>query len=345
MGCGGSKGNDPDSKPSSSSSNAASGSGSSRSGNDAPPVETSNYILKTCKHENFLEHYDEENELGRGGFAVVFKGKNKATGEYVAVKHIQKKFVDPQELKCLEREIDIMMKVNHPNVLRLLDLYETEEEVVMVIELVTGGELFYKIVDRGAYSEADAAGIVRQLMTGIAYLHSQGIAHRDLKPENILCEGDDDSMTIKIADFGLSKAFSGGDTLKTACGTPDYAAPEVLSMEGSYTMAVDMWSAGVVTYVLLCGYPPFYAKEQRELFQQILKADYDFPEEDWEDISENAKDFIRSLLKVDAGERMTAEQALQHPWLKDTGAPGDAHSIKIGKALGAYNERRKEQSN
>lgn len=342
MGCGASKDSDPDTTASSSSSREK---GSSSSGAaDAPPVEDSNFILKTCKHENFLEHYDEENELGRGGFAVVYKGKNKSTGEYVAIKHIQKKFVDPQELKCLEREIDIMMKVNHPNVLRLLDLYETDEEVVMVIELVTGGELFYKIVDRGAYSEADAAGIVRQLMTGIAYLHSQGIAHRDLKPENILCEGEDDAMTIKIADFGLSKAFSGGDTLKTACGTPDYAAPEVLSMEGSYTMAVDMWSAGVITYVLLCGYPPFYAKEQRELFQQILKADYDFPEEDWEAISDNAKDFINSLLKVDAGERMTAEQALQHPWLKETAA-GEGHNIRIGKALGAYNERRKEQSN
>jgi len=289
------------------------------------------------------DEYEIGSELGRGGFAVVFAGKSKKDGEAVAIKVIEKNCVDVSELQSLVREIDIMKKVDHPNVLKLIDIFESDTRVTLVTELVTGGELFYKIVERGSYSEADAAGIVKQLVTGVEYLHSKGIAHRDLKPENLLCSDDEGKdMVIKIADFGLSKMFSAGEVLKTSCGTPDYAAPEVLQTDGTYSNAVDMWSVGVITYVLLCGYPPFYAKEQRELFTQILNAEYEFPEEDWSQISEDAKDFIRHLLVVDPDERMTAAQALQDKWL--TGHCGSDATVSISGHLSKYNERRRAQN-
>jgi len=289
------------------------------------------------------DEYEVGSELGRGGFAVVYAGKSKKTDESVAIKVIEKNCVDVSELQSLVREIDIMKKVDHPNVLKLIDIFESDTRVTLVTELVTGGELFYKIVERGSYSEADAAGIVRQLVTGVEYLHSKGIAHRDLKPENLLCsDGEGKDMTIKIADFGLSKMFSAGEVLKTSCGTPDYAAPEVLQTDGTYSNAVDMWSVGVITYVLLCGYPPFYAKEQRELFTQILNAEYEFPEEDWSQISEAAKDFIRHLLVVDPNERMTASQALQDKWLAGDNAGGA--NVVIKDHLNEYNERRRAQN-
>jgi len=277
------------------------------------------YFSEIAEKNKIEDKYeiDTDKELGRGGFAVVRSAKNKETGEIVACKYIDKNNVKPEELKCLTREIDIMRKINHPNVLRLYEVYEDEKYVIMVMELVDGGELFYKIVDRGSYNESDAAHIVKQLLEGVQYLHSQGVAHRDLKPENLLCSGDGDNMVIKIADFGLSKVFNAGDQLKTSCGTPDYAAPEVLKMEGEYGNEVDLWAVGVITYVLLCGYPPFYSEVQADLFDQIIKGEYTFPDEEWSTISSEAKDFIRKLLVVNPSERMTASQSLEHEWIKN----------------------------
>lgn len=205
--------------------------------------------------------------------------------------------------------------------------------------------MYDKIRCRATYTERDVAEVVRQIMSAVRYMHQNHVCHRDLKPENLLCsEGEGKSMVIKIADFGLSKMFNAGEVLKTSCGTPDYAAPEVLQTEDTYSNAVDMWSVGVITYVLLCGYPPFYAKEQRELFTQILNADYEFPEEDWAQISEDAKDFIRHLLVVDPNERMTATQALHHKWLADDAANGAGASVAIKDHLNKYNERRRAQN-
>ena len=187
---------------------------------------------------------------------------------------------------------------------------------------VDGTELFQKIIERGSFSEMDAVKIIRQVVDGIAYVHEHGMAHRDLKPENLLCAtGDDGEILIKIADFGLSKAFSDGDPLKTACGTPDYAAPEVLTFDQTgYSDAVDLWSIGVITYVLLCGYPPFYADTVPELFEAIKRGTFSFPSAEWSTISANAKDFISKLIVVDPKARLTAQQARAHPWLADDSA-------------------------
>jgi len=280
------------------------------------------------------------NELGRGTFSIVKEGTHKKSGEKVALKFIDKKFVDAEDLLMLSREIEIMKKVDNKNVLSLKEIYETPTELCLVMELVTGGELFFKIVENGSYCEQDASAIIRQILDGVKYLHLLGIAHRDLKPENLLCSGEGSDMNIKIADFGLSKIFAGGAQLETSCGTPDYAAPEVLTGEFAYDKSVDLWSVGVITYVLLCGYPPFYAPSQPLLFEKIINADYDFPEPEWTHISDTAKEFIKNLLLLDPKKRLTVDECLNHPFL--AGGAG-TQNLNIEDSMNKYNINRKKQ--
>ncbi len=235
----------------------------------------------------------------------------------------------------LYREIDIMRKLRHPHIVQLLDLYQTKEKLYLVLELVEGGELFDKIIERGHYSEKDAADIVRQMLNGIKYMHENGVAHRDLKPENILCGNKGE---IKIADFGLSKDF-GASNLQTSLGTPGYVAPEVLS-GNPYDNSVDIWSIGVITYVLLCGFTPFYAENQRELFEQILAADYTFPDPEWTEISAEAKDFISKILVTNPAVRLTAAQALDHPWIVDKAPARELPQLKSFRNLMAANQKK-----
>jgi len=265
---------------------------------------------QTTKPTKIEEVYEIGKELGRGGFSIVKKGKNKKTGEEVAVKCINKKNLKKDELQLLTREINIMQKLRHRSIIQLIDIFETPSELFLVLELVSGGELFDQIVERGNYSEHDAANLIRQVLEGIDYMHRHGVVHRDLKPENLLCAA---ANVIKIADFGLSKDIESGN-LQTSCGTPSYVAPEVL-LGGQYDNEVDIWSIGVITYVLLCGFTPFYGDNQRQLFERILHAKFDFPSPEWDDVSATAKDFVTKLLVVNPAERLTAEQALKHPWI------------------------------
>jgi calcium/calmodulin-dependent protein kinase I len=192
----------------------------------AEPATKKDTVDKSATQNAVDELYKVGEEIGRGAFSVVKRGTHKRSGEDVAIKFIEKKFVDKQDLMLLAREIDIMKKVDHPNVLKLKEVFETDETIALVMELVTGGELFYKIVEKGNYSEKDAANIVAQMINGVEYLHGEGIAHRDLKPENLLCSGEEQEQykpfRVVIADFGLSKIFDGGEALETSCGTPDY---------------------------------------------------------------------------------------------------------------------------
>jgi tRNA A-37 threonylcarbamoyl transferase component Bud32 len=263
--------------------------------------------------EKLEDKYEMGKELGRGGFSVVRKGRNKFTGQEVAIKCINKKTLKKDELQLLSREISIMKKLHHKNIVQLHDIYETGNDLFLVLELVSGGELFDQIVERGSYSEHDAANLIRQILEGVDYMHKHGVVHRDLKPENLLCAS---ANLIKIADFGLSKDVETGN-LQTSCGTPSYVAPEVL-LGGQYDSEVDIWSVGVISYVLLCGFTPFYGDNQRQLFERILHAQFDFPSPEWDDISSSAKDFIRKLLVVNPAERLSAEQALKHPWILES---------------------------
>jgi len=285
------------------------------------------------------DFYSIHNELGRGTFSVVYEATHKQTGVKFALKFIDKKYVDKEDLVLLSREIEIMKRVSHPNVLYLKEMFETPNQISLVLELVAGGELFFKIVERGSYSEKDASAIVKQIAEGVRYLHSANICHRDLKPENLLVALEDGKETIKIADFGLSKIFSSEVFLETSCGTPDYAAPEVLTGESAYDNSVDLWSIGVITYVLLCGYPPFYASSHPALFEKIINCNYSFPDPEWGFISEVAKDFIRNLLVLNPKSRLTAQQCMEHPFLR---GEGGSNAISAG-SISTYNAQRKKQ--
>jgi len=287
------------------------------------------------------ETYIIGDELGTGGFSVVKECTSKADGEKYAVKIIEKNALK-EDIKLLKREIDIMKKVSHKNILQLHEIFEDNERVYIVMELVKGSELFDRIVEKGFYSERNAMNIVAQILDAVAYLHSLGIAHRDLKPENLLCSGAGDTEIVKIADFGLSKIQSDEDKLHTSCGTPGYVAPEVLLCE-TYNESVDMWGIGIITYILLAGYPPFYDETNPQddtlLFDKVIHVDYDMDDECWDDVNELAKDFIRHLLVKDPKQRLTATQAKEHPWFKSN--PKDKELL-ISRRMSDYNLKRKE---
>ncbi|KAJ8002640.1 hypothetical protein DPEC_G00160990 [Dallia pectoralis] len=251
--------------------------------------------------------------LGTGAFSEVVLAKEKATGKMVAVKCIPKKALKGKETS-IENEIAVLRRIKHENIVALEDIYESPNHLYLIMQLVSGGELFDRIVEKGFYTEMDASRLIKQVLDAVNYLHDMGIVHRDLKPENLLYYNPHDEAKIMISDFGLSKMEGTGDVMATACGTPGYVAPEVLAQK-PYSKAVDCWSIGVIAYILLCGYPPFYDENDSKLFEQILKADYEFDAPYWDDISDSAKDFIGNLMEKDPEKRFTCDQALAHPWI------------------------------
>jgi calcium/calmodulin-dependent protein kinase I len=284
----------------------------------AAEYEVPNFV-NTEPIENF---YTIGREIGRGGFSIVKEVLDKRTGEKRAVKVIDKwkQFENEsvagqrRALDKLWREINIMRQVKHPNILQLFEVFDSRQYIYIVIEFVSGGELFEQIVDSNGLPENRAAPIIKQISHAVQYLHSLNIVHRDVKPENILLT-DDDKVQAKLADFGLANVFGVGSMLETTCGSAEYVAPEVLLCR-PYDQAVDLWSIGVTTYIVLSGNFPFYGKEERDLFDKILRVDYSFSGSEWDDVSEEAKDFISKLLVLDPKKRLTTEQCLNHPWLK-----------------------------
>lgn len=310
----------------------------------APMSERFTEGLSDNPQENFLafkrRYKVEPGELGKGAFSVVRLGVNRETGEKVAIKIIDKRNVSENFQKNLSREILILTKVSHPNIVCLLDLYDAGDRFLFVMELVTGGELFDRIVQKGCYYEDDAKKLVEKIVRGVAYLHENGIAHRDLKPENLLLKSKDNDYDVKIADFGLSSFMDSHKLMQTACGTPAYVAPEVLQSKG-YGTVVDMWSVGVITYILLCGFPPFHANTVKALLQVVIKGQYDYPSPYWDVITGDAKDFISRLLTAPEN-RMTAKEALQHPWLKSKGSRIDLQTFR--EQMQKYVVTRKRES-
>ncbi|RVE56280.1 hypothetical protein OJAV_G00219780 [Oryzias javanicus] len=257
--------------------------------------------------------FDFKEVLGTGAFSEVVLAQEKLSGRMFAVKCIPKKALKGKE-SSIENEIAVLRKIKHENIVALEDIYESPDHLYLIMQLVSGGELFDRIVEKGFYTEKDASTLIRQVLDAVNYLHKLGIVHRDLKPENLLYFNPQDESKIMISDFGLSKMEGSGDVMSTACGTPGYVAPEVLAQK-PYSKAVDCWSIGVIAYILLCGYPPFYDENDSKLFEQILKADYEFDAPYWDDISDSAKDFISCLMEKDPAKRFTCEQALRHPWI------------------------------
>ncbi|ODN04406.1 Calcium/calmodulin-dependent protein kinase type 1 [Orchesella cincta] len=264
------------------------------------------------------DKFDMKDVLGTGAFSQVRLAQSKEDPTMMyAIKIIDKKALKGKE-ESLENEIKVLRRLQHPNIVQLLEVYEDKTRVYLVMELVTGGELFDRIVEKGSYTEKDAADLMRQVLEAVDYMHEQGVVHRDLKPENLLYYCADEDSKIMISDFGLSKMEDSG-IMATACGTPGYVAPEVLAQK-PYGKAVDVWSIGVISYILLCGYPPFYDENDANLFAQILKGEFEFDSPYWDDISDSAKDFIRQLMCVDVEKRYTCKQALQHPWIAGNAA-------------------------
>jgi len=264
------------------------------------------------------DYYSIDEILGEGSFATVRKGSDKASGVGVAIKIISKKGLSYKP-ESLNNEIQILQKLKHPYVIQCYDLFETENEVFLVMELMTGGTLYERIEKKEKYREKDAKQVMTKLFYAIEYFHSIGIVHRDLKPENLLMVSRSNDIKIKVSDFGLSRIFqfsSDSERMKTAAGTIAYVAPEVLENIEGYNREVDLWSAGVIMYVMLSGYHPFYSENEAEIIEMIRLADFVYDSPDWDNITEEAKDLIDNLLVVDPSARMTVHQALNHDWFK-----------------------------
>ena len=266
-------------------------------------IGNNNSFQRDIKKEGNIEDFYiiEENEiLGKGASAVVRKGIKIDTGEAFAIKIINKASLTQDEKESLHNELKIMGMVDHPNIVRVQEYYECNGLVFIVMELMEGGELFDRLVEVEHYTEKQAVEAFRPLVDAIRYCHSLGIVHRDLKPENLLYKTKDEDSLLKVSDFGFSKFLipKAQEQLFTACGTPTYVAPEIIGNFG-YDAKVDCWSLGVILYVMLCGYPPFYAEENNELFKLIKDCEYEFHMPYWENISEDAKDLIKKLLVAD----------------------------------------------
>jgi len=271
--------------------------------------------LKPMKSKTFAQTYKVGRELGSGAFSTVRLAIHMDSNRETAVKVVSRKKLSDDDLDSLWTEIRILKSLDHPHIIKLYETFEDDLEIYIVTELVEGGELFDRIVRKAHYNEKEARDLIRSLLETLSYMHGSGIVHRDLKPENLLLTSDADDAEVKIADFGFAKQVQDLLPKETACGTPGYVAPEILRGD-RYNCEVYIWSLGVICYVLLAGYPPFYDEDQRRLFKKIKEGRYYFHEDYWGSTSPEAIDLIRKMLCVDQSKRWSAKQLLSHEWIK-----------------------------
>mmetsp|Transcript_18707 Transcript_18707/g.16939 ORF Transcript_18707/g.16939 Transcript_18707/m.16939 type:complete len:407 (-) Transcript_18707:309-1529(-) len=297
--------------------------------------------VKSNGPRKFNQSYTLSKELGTGAFSVVKLGTNIKSNQQAAVKIVSKKKLSPEDLASLMTEIEILDSLDHQHVIKLYETFDEGNDFYIVTELVEGGELFDRIVSKTHYTEKEARDLAKIFIETIAYIHGAGIVHRDLKPENLLLTSPDNDADIKICDFGFAKRIVDLLPDETACGTPGYVAPEILRGE-PYSAEVDIWSMGVICYVLLAGYPPFYDEDQRKLFKKIKDGRYYFHDEYWQHVSTEAMDFIRKMLCVNQKNRWTAAQLLEHPWITATDETLDGKDLTATiTVLKKYNRKRK----
>ncbi|XP_036914322.1 serine/threonine-protein kinase DCLK2 isoform X5 [Sturnira hondurensis] len=271
---------------------------------------------RCSESSTLLEKYKIGKVIGDGNFAVVKECVDRSTGKEFALKIIDKAKCCGKE-HLIENEVSILRRVKHPNIIMLVEEMETATELFLVMELVKGGDLFDAITSSTKYTERDGSAMVHNLANALRYLHGLSIVHRDIKPENLLvCEYPDGTKSLKLGDFGLATVVEG--PLYTVCGTPTYVAPEIIAETG-YGLKVDVWAAGVITYILLCGFPPFRSENnlQEDLFDQILAGKLEFPAPYWDNITDSAKELISQMLQVNVEARCTAGEILSHPWVSD----------------------------
>ncbi|XP_076766227.1 calcium/calmodulin-dependent protein kinase II isoform X36 [Xylocopa sonorina] len=290
----------------------------------------------------FSDNYDLREELGKGAFSVVRRCVQKSTGHEFAAKIINTKKLTARDFQKLEREARICRKLQHPNIVRLHDSIQEENYHYLVFDLVTGGELFEDIVAREFYSEADASHCIQQILESVQHCHQNGVVHRDLKPENLLLASKEKGAVVKLADFGLAIEVQGDSQAWFGfAGTPGYLSPEVLKKE-PYGKPVDIWACGVILYILLVGYPPFWDEDQHRLYAQIKAGTYDYPSPEWDTVTMEAKNLINQMLTVNPSRRITASDALKHAWIcQRERVASVVHRQETVDCLKKFNARRK----
>jgi len=284
----------------------------------------------TILRKDIYDDFEITEDIGAGQYATVHRGVKidgdgvVPEGTEVAIKEIDK---GASGMAVTDKEIAVMLRVDNPHCVKLYAVYETETHVQMVLELMEGIDLFDRIITKQdrpepnkGYSEAEAKKLMKNVCTGTKHLHDKNIMHRDLKPENILLKTMEDDIDCKVGDFGLSRLFPEGGTREektgTLCGTPGYVAPEVLRRV-PYSYGVDVWSLGVITYITVCGFPPFPLDMQAASVAKVKNADFSFPSPFWDKKSEDVKDLIKKMIVVDPETRLTLDQVLAHPWFAD----------------------------
>ncbi|XP_075335773.1 calcium/calmodulin-dependent protein kinase type II subunit gamma isoform X15 [Odontesthes bonariensis] len=290
----------------------------------------------------FTDEYQLYEELGKGAFSIVRRCVKKATGQEYAAKIINTKKLSARDHQKLEREARICRLLKHPNIVRLHESISEEGFHYLVFDLVTGGELFEDIVAREYYSEADASHCINQILESISHIHQHDIVHRDLKPENLLLASKMKGAAVKLADFGLAIEVQGDQQAWFGfAGTPGYLSPEVLRKD-PYGKPVDIWACGVILYILLVGYPPFWDEDQHKLYQQIKAGAYDFPSPEWDTVTPEAKNLINQMLTINPAKRITSDQALKHPWICQRSTVASMmHRQETVECLRKFNARRK----
>lgn len=287
-------------------------------------------VLRDPTGKEIEQRYEVGRELGRGEFGITYLCTDRETGENFACKSISKKKLRTAvDIEDVRREVEIMKHMpQHPNLVTLKDTYEDDTAVHLVMELCEGGELFDRIVARGHYTERAAAAVTKTIVEVVQICHEYGVMHRDLKPENFLFGNKKENAPLKAIDFGLSVFFKPGERFTEIVGSPYYMAPEVLKR--NYGPEVDVWSAGVILYILLCGVPPFWAETEQGVAQAIIRSVIDFKRDPWPKVSENAKDLVRKMLDPDPKRRLTAQQVLDHPWLQNA---KKAPNVSLGETV------------
>lgn len=290
---------------------------------------------------NFKDDYDVQSELGRGKFGTVYHCKDKKNGLRLAAKVVNT--TKKEDRRAVEREVEIMRRLQHPRLIQLYDAIDTGQQIYVILELIEGGELFERVIDDDFFlTERSCAVFMRQICEGIEFVHSQNILHLDMKPENILCLTKEGNR-IKIIDFGLARQFDPKKKLQVLFGTPEFVAPEVVNFD-QIGYGTDMWSIGVICYVLLSGLSPFMGDTDVETMANVTIAKYDFDHDAFAEISEDAKDFIRRLLIKDKEKRLTATQCQKHPWLKKKKVEASKESSKDKIKIKEPSRKKKNKS-
>ncbi|XP_075481431.1 calcium-dependent protein kinase 2-like [Primulina tabacum] len=313
-------------------------------GNPQLPIHKANNTILGKPYEDVKAHYNLGSELGKGQFGVTHLCIDISTGQKYACKSIsKKKLVTKSDKEDMRREIQIMQHMSgQPNIVEFKGAYEDKDSVHLVMELCEGGELFDRIIAKGHYNEKDASSMCRSIVNVVHICHFMGVMHRDLKPENFLLSNKSEHALLKATDFGLSVFIEEGKIYKDVVGSAYYVAPEVLRRK--YGKEADIWSAGVMLYILLSGVPPFWAETEKGIFDSILRGRIDFESQPWPSISPSAKDLVRRMLSEDPKKRITAAEVLEHPWIRGGEAsdkPIDSAVLSRMKQFRAMNKLKK----